>query len=156
MRKSFYISLLIGILLSCGNDKSLSEIEKYVTEIDNRKDLSESITEFITEDLNDEIVGGIDIYELTDNKGEIYRIIAEAVQPNQSPIHYKFYFKKDSLYFAKIIEFNKTGTDTLVNSEYYFNGVNLIKQIDRKENKVDAKIVWLASKLYLEYGKESD
>ena len=30
----------------------MSEIEKYVTEIDNRTDLSESITEFNTEDLN--------------------------------------------------------------------------------------------------------
>lgn len=127
-----------------------------MTKIDNRKDLSESISEFITEDLNDEIVGGIDIYELTDSKGEIYRIIAEALQPNQSPIHFNFYFKKDSLCYAKIIEFNKTGTDTIVNSEYYFNGIKLLKQIDRKKNKKDATIVWQASKLYLQFGKETN
>ena len=132
----------------------MSEIEKYVTEIDNRTDLSESITEFNTEGLDGDIVGGISIYELTDDSGEIYRIIAEVVQPNQSPANYVFYFKKDSLTFAKIVEFNETGTDTILNSEYYFDGMKLVKQIDKKKDKMDTKTVRQVSEFYLVYGKE--
>lgn len=154
MRKAFYISLIIGILISCGNDKTQSEIEKYVIEVDNRKDLSESITEFNTEDLNGVIVGGISIYELTDNDGEIYRIIAEVGQPNQSPANYEFYFKKDSLTFARIVEFNKTGTDTIVNSEYYFDGIELVKQINKEKEKMDPETVRQVSEFYLVYGKK--
>jgi hypothetical protein len=153
LRKTFYISLIIGFLISCGNDKTLSEIEKYVTEIDNRTDLSESITEFNTEDLNGEIVGGISIYELTDDSREIYRIIAEVGQPNQSPANYEFYFKKGSLTFAKIVEFNET--DTILNSEYYYNGMKLVKQIDKKKDKMDAETVRQMSEFYLVYGKET-
>lgn len=155
MRKTIYIALIIGFLISCGNDKTLSEIEKYVTEIDNRKDLSESITEFNTEDLNGEIAGGISIYELTDNNGEIYRIIAEVGQPNQSPANYEFYFKKDSLTFAKIVKFNETGTDTIINSEYYYDGVKLLKQTNWKEEKMDAETVRKVSEFYLVYGKQT-
>lgn len=155
MRKTIYIALIIGFLISCGNDNTLSEIEKYVTEIDNRKDLSESITEFNTEDLNGEIAGGISIYELTDNNGEIYRIIAEVGQPNQSPANYEFYFKKDSLTFAKIVEFNITGTDTIINSEYYYDGVKLLKQTNWKEEKMDAETVRQVSEFYLVYGKQT-
>lgn len=155
MRKAIYISLIIGFLISCGNDKTLSEIEKFVTAIDNRKDLSESITEFNTEELDGEIVGGISIYELTDNNGEIYRIIAEVGQPNQPPANYEFYFKKDSLTFAKIVEFNETGTDTIVYSEYYYDGMKLVKQIDRKDDKMDAETVRQVSEFYLVYGKET-
>ena len=155
MRKVFYISLIYGFLISCGNDKTLVEIEKYVKEIENRKDLSESITEFNTEDLHGEIVGGISIYELTNNKGEIYRIIAEVGQPNQSPANYEFFFKNDSLTFARILEFNETGTDTLINSQYYYNGTKLIKQIDQMKEKMEAETVRQASEFYLVYGKES-
>ena len=154
MRKAFYISLIIGLLISCSNDKTLSEIEKYVTEINNRKDLSESITEFNTEDLDGEIVGGITIYELTGKDGEIYRIIAEVGQPNQSPANYEFYFRKDTLTFAKIVEFNETGTDTIVNSEYYYDGPELVKQIDKKKEKLDPETVRQVSEFYLVYGKE--
>ena len=155
MRKAFYISLIIGILISCGNDKTLSEIENYVTEIENRKDLNESITEFNTEDLDGKIAGGISIYELTDKNGKIYRIIAEVGQPNQSPANYEFYFKKDSLTFARIVEFNETGTDTIVNSEYYYDGIKLIKQVDQKKEKMDAETVRQVSEFYLVYGKET-
>ncbi len=154
-RKVFYISLIIGLLISCGNDKTLSEIEKYITEIDNRKDLSESITEFNTENLDGEIVDGISIYELTDKNGEIYRIIAEVGQPNQSPANYEFYFKKDSLTFTRIVKFNKTGTDTIMDSEYYYDGIELIKQIDQKKEKMDAETVRQVSEFYLVYGKET-
>tara|TARA_R110002033_G_C3729433_1_gene223813 strand:- start:41 stop:514 length:474 start_codon:yes stop_codon:yes gene_type:complete len=155
LRKAFYISLIIGLLTSCGNNKTQSEIEKYVIEIDNRKDLSESITEFNTEDLNGEIVGGISIYELADNDGEIYRIIAEVGEPNQSPANYEFYFKNDSLTFARIVEFNETGTDTILNSEYYYDGIELVKQIDQKKEKMDAETVRQVSEFYLVYGKET-
>ncbi len=155
LRKTIYISLIIGFLISCGNDKTLSEIEKYVTEIDNRKDLTESITEFNTEDLDGEIIGGISIYELTDNNAEIYRIIAEVGQPNQSPANYEFYFKRDILTFARIVELNETGTDTILDSEYYYDGMKLVKQIDRKEDKMNADTVRQASEFYLVYGKET-
>jgi hypothetical protein len=155
LRKTIYIALIIGFLVSCGNDNTLSEIEKYVTEIDNRKDLAESITEFNTEDLDGEIVGGISIYELTDDNGEIYRIIAEVGQPNQSPANYEFYFKKDSLTFARIVEFNETGTDTIVNSKYYYDGIKLVKQIDKKKEKMDTETVRQVSEFYLVYGKET-
>jgi hypothetical protein len=155
LRKAFYISLIFGFLISCGNDKTLAEIENYVNEIENRKDLSESITEFNTEDLDGEIVGGISIYELTDKNGEIYRIIAEVGQPNQSPANYEFYFRNDSLTFAKIVEFNETGTDTILNSEYYYDGIELIKQIDKKKGKMDAETVKQVSEFYLVYGKET-
>ncbi|QXP52624.1 hypothetical protein [Cellulophaga sp. HaHa_2_1] len=133
----------------------MSEIEKYVTEIDNRKDLTESITEFNTEDLDGEIIGGISIYELTDNNAEIYRIIAEVGQPNQSPANYEFYFKRDSLTFARIVELNETGTDTILDSEYYYDGMKLVKQIDRKEDKMNADTVRQASEFYFVYGKET-
>ena len=126
-----------------------------MNEIENRKDLSESITEFNTEDMDGEIVGGISIYELTDNNGEIYRIIAEVGQPNQSPANYEFFFKKDSLTFARIVEFNETGTDTIINSEYYYNGTKLIKQIDQKKEKMDGETVRQVSEFYLVYGKET-
>jgi hypothetical protein len=155
LRKTIYIALIIGFLISCGNDKTLSEIERYVTEIDNRKDLSESITEFNTEDLNGEIAGGISIYELTDNKGKIYRIIAEVGEPNKSPANYEFYFKKDSLTFAKIVEFNETGTDTIIISEYYYDGVKLLKQTNWKKEKMDAETVRQVSEFYLVYGKQT-
>jgi hypothetical protein len=154
LRKTIYIALIIGFLISCGNDKALSEIEKYVTEINTRNDLSESITEFNTEDLNGEIVGGISIYKLTDEKEKIYRIIAEVGKPNQSPAHYEFYFKKYSLTFARIVEFNETGNDTIVNSEYYYDGIKLVKQIDLKKEKIDAETVRQASQFYLVYGKD--
>ena len=155
MRKTFYISLIVGFIIGCGNDKTLSEIEKYVTEIDNRNDLSESISEFNTEDLDGEIVGGISINELTDDSGEIYRIIAEVAQPNQSPANYEFYFKKNSLTFAKIVEFNETGTDTILNSEYYYDGVKLLKQTNWKEEKMNAETVRQVSEFYLVYGKQT-
>lgn len=155
MRKAVYISLLIGLLISCSNEKSIAEIDKFVAEIDNRKDLTESVTEFDTEDLDGEIVGGISIYELTDENGEIYRIIAEVGQPNQSPANYEFYFKSDSLTFAKIVEFNETGTDTIVNSEYYYDGIELIKQIDRMKEKMNAETVRQVSEFYLVYGKKT-
>ncbi|SDN16226.1 hypothetical protein [Kriegella aquimaris] len=117
--------------------------------------MSESITEFNTEDFDGEIVGGISIYELTDDNGEIYRIIAEVGQPNQSPANYEFYFKKDSLTFARIVEFNETGTDTIVNSKYYYDGIKLVKQIDQKKEKMDAETVRQVSEFYLVYGKET-
>lgn len=126
-----------------------------MTEIDNRNDLSQSITEFNTEDLNDEIVGGITIYKLTNDNGEIFRIITEVVQPTQSLANYKFYFKKDNLIYAKIVEFNEAGTDTIINSEYYYDGIKLIKQIDKKTDKMDAEIVRQVSEFYLVYGKEA-
>ncbi len=155
MKKTFVITLILGFLISCGNNKTVSEIDNYVIEIDKRTDLSESITEFITEDSNDEIVGGITIYELTDKNGKIYRIMAEIVQPSQSPANYEFYFKKDTLTFARIIEFDETGNDTITNSEYYFKGIELIKQLDKQGTEMTSETVRKASEFYLVYGKET-
>ncbi|WP_334058380.1 hypothetical protein [Polaribacter sp. P097] len=126
-----------------------------MSEIENRKDLSESINEFNMENLDGEIVGGISIYKLTDNNGEFYRVIAEVGQPNQSLANYEFYLKKDSLTFARIVKFNETGTDTIINSEYYFDGNELVKQIDKEKEKMDTQTVRQMFEFYLDYGEES-
>jgi len=153
LKKTFIIALLFAFIFSCGNNKTISEIENYMTQINNRSDLIESITEFNTEDLNDKIVGGISIYKLADEKGEIYRMTAEIVRNNQAPANYEFYFKKDTLTFARIIEFDKTGNDTIINSEYYFKGKKLLKQLNKQENKMGATTVKEVSEFYLVYGK---
>ena len=153
LKKTFVIALLFVFLFSCGNNKTISKIENYVTQINNRTDLIESITEFNTEDLNDKIVGGISIYKLADEKGGIYRMTAEIVRNNGAPANYEFYFKKDTLTFARIIEFDETGNDTIINSEYYFQGKKLLKQLNKQENKMDATTVKEVSEFYFVYGK---
>ena len=155
MKKTFVITLIFGFLIGCVDNNAVSEIKDYVTKTDSREDLTESITEFHTEDLDEEIIGGISIYELTDSDGEIYRIIAEVVQPNQRPAYYEFYFKNGTLNYSRIIEYDKSGSDTLMNSEYYFSGKKLIKQIDKRNNKMDAETVRQVSEFYLVYGKET-
>ncbi len=154
MKKTIFTFLIIGLLNSCGTNKTVSEIDDYINQISTRDDLAQSITEFNTENLNGEIVGGIDIYELTDENGETFRIIAEVVKPNQSPKHYVFYFKKDSMTYARVIEFDESGNDTIVDSKYYFSGADLIKQIDEQENKIEPETVRQLSDFYRAYGKE--
>ncbi|MGM1057468.1 MAG: hypothetical protein ACQEWG_16400 [Bacteroidota bacterium] len=154
MKKTFFIILIIGLLNSCGTNEAVSKIDGYINEISTRDDLTQSIIEFNTENLDGEIVGGIDIYELTDENGETHRIIAEVVQPTQSPKHYVFYFKKDNLTYARVIEFDESGNDTIVDSKYYFSGADLIKQIDEQENKIVPETVRQLSDFYRAYGKE--
>jgi hypothetical protein len=155
LKKTTVIALVFGILISCGNNQTVSEIDNFVSTINNRNDLTESITEFNTEDLSDVIIGGISIYKLTDKSGEIFRIIAEIGELNELPLNYEFYFQKDTLSFARIIKFNETGNDTLMISEYYFRGSELIKQNGKETNKIEAETVRKTSVFYLVYGKEA-
>ncbi len=55
MKKTTVIALVFGILISCGNNQTVSEIDNFVSTINNRNDLIESITEFNTEDLSDDM-----------------------------------------------------------------------------------------------------
>jgi hypothetical protein len=81
--------------------------------------------------------------------------MADIVEPNKSPANYEFYFKRHTLTFARIIELDQSGNDTIIKSEYYFKGTDLIKQLDKKENKKNAETVRQLSEIYLVYGKES-
>ena len=117
--------------------------------------MPESITEFVTENENDEAVGGTSIYELTDSNDNIYRIVAEVGQPNEPPANYEFYYKKDTLIFARIIQFDEKGEGKITDSEYYFKGADLIKQVHKKAKKIDPKTVRKKSEFYLVYGKET-
>ena len=145
MKKAIYITFIFGILISCSEKKTISEIQDYVNEIESRTDLNESITEFNTKDLNGEIVGGTAIYELTDNKNQLYRIITETSQPNDSVFNYEFYYKDKKLVFAKIIHCTNKSfeLDTITNSELYFQNGKLIKQIDLKPTGIDSEYVKL-------------
>ena len=150
MKRTIYITLIFGILISCSKNKTISEIQNYVSGIENRTDLNESITEFNTEDLNGEIVGGTSIYELTDNKNNLYRIITETAQPNDSTANFEFYYKDKELVLAKVLQFKNKSTelDTITNSELYYNKGKLIKQIDRKPTKINSEHIKLLAESY--------
>jgi hypothetical protein len=150
LKKAIYITLILGILISCSENKTISEIKNYVKAIENRTDLNESITEFNTEDLNGKIVGGSSIYELTDKQNHLYRIITETAQPNDSTAYFEFYYKDKELVFAKVLQFsnNSTELDTITNSKLYFNKGILIKQIDLKQTGIDSKTIKLLAESY--------
>jgi len=150
LKKAIYIAFIFGILISCSEKKTISEIQNYVNEINSRTDLNESITEYNTEDLNGEIVGGTAIYELTDNENHLYRIITETAQPNDSVSNYEFYYKDKKLVFAKIIHCSNKSIelDTITNSELYFQGGKLIKQIDRKPTGINSEHIKLLAESY--------
>ncbi|TYC07388.1 hypothetical protein ES677_15075 [Bizionia gelidisalsuginis] len=150
MKKPIYISLIFIILTSCSANKTISEIKNYVKEIENRTDLNESITEFNTENLNGEIIGGTSTYELTDKKNKLYRIITETAQPNDSTAYFEFYYKQKKLIFAKALQFSnkETDLDTITNTELYFYKGKLIKQIDFKLNKGDSEKIKLLAESY--------
>ncbi|WP_274474579.1 hypothetical protein [Mangrovimonas aestuarii] len=150
MKRAFYITLIFGILISCSENKTISEIQNYVNGIEARTDLNESITEFNTEDLNGEIVGGTSIYELTDKKNNLYRIITETAQPNDSTANFEFYYKDKELVFVKVLQFknNSTELDTIINSELYYKKGKLIKQIDRKPTELNSEQIKLLAESY--------
>jgi len=150
LRKTIYIALILGILINCSENKDISEIKNYVIEIDNRTDLNESITEFNTENQNGEIIGGSSIYELTDKDNELYRIIKESSQPNDSVFNYEFYYKDKKLIFAKVIKFsnNLSEFDTIVNSELYYKNEKLIEQLNKKTTGIDSEYVKLLAESF--------
>jgi hypothetical protein len=143
MKKAIYITLILGILISCSEKKTIYEIKNYVKKIENRTDLNESVTEFNTEDLNGKIVGGTSIYELTDKDNNLYRITKDGSNPNDTVLNYEFYFKNKKLVFAKIIKFSNYSSefDTIVNSELYFENGKLIEEISKKPIGIDAEYV---------------
>ncbi|WP_177209060.1 hypothetical protein [Bizionia echini] len=143
MKKAIYIALIFGILISCSEKRIVSKIKNYVKEIENRTDLNESVVEFNTENLNGEIVGGTSIYELTDKDNNLYRIIKDGSNPNDTVLNYEFYYKSKKLVFAKIIKFSNYSSefDTIVNSELYFKNGKLIEEINKKPIGIDVEYV---------------
>ena len=143
MKKVIYIALIFGILISCSERRTISEIENYVKEIENRTDLNESVTEFNTENLNGEIVSGTSIYELTDKDNNLYRIIKDGSNLNDTVLNYEFYYKSKKLVFAKIVKFSNYSSefDTIVNSELYFENGKLIEEINKKTIGIDAEYI---------------
>ncbi len=154
MKKALYILLVFGIIVSCGKTKTVISIDQFVTRVDMQTDLTYSISEYIIEDLNGEIVGGTDVYELTNENDEIFRIIVDEVTPNKNPVNYTFYFENKKLIYSKIIKFDESGTDTIINSEYYFKGAEMIKQVNKHENGIEPEEVRQLSDFYLVYGKD--
>ncbi|TYB76180.1 hypothetical protein [Bizionia myxarmorum] len=151
MKKRICILLIFVILTSCSVNKTITEIKNHVKEIENRTDLNESITEFNTENLNGEIIGGTSTYELTDKKNKLYRIITETAHPNDSIAYFEFYYKEKKLIFAKFLQFSnkQTELDTIINTKLYFKKGKLIKQIDFKLNKVDSEKIKLLAESYI-------
>jgi len=143
LKKAFCIALIFGILISCSEKRTISEIKNYVNEIENRTDLNESVTEFNTENLNGEIVGGTSIYELTDKDNNLYRITKDGSNPNDTVLNYEFYFKNKNLVFAKMTKVSNYSSefDTIVNSELYFENGKLIEEINKKPIGIDIEIV---------------
>ena len=143
LKRTIYITLIFGILISCSENKTISEIQNYVNEIENRTDLKESITEFNIEDLNREIVGGTSEFTLTDKQNKLYRIIKETSHPNDSILNYEFYYKDEKLVFAKVIKFStySLSFDTISNSELFYEKGKLIKQIDLKPTEINSEYI---------------
>ena len=135
MKKS-YITIILSLSVSCSNIRTISGINDYITKIDKRNDLFESIIEYETTDLKGKITGGISIYKLINSENKIYRLRAETIQENL-PTHYDFYFKKDILTFAKVIQFDLSRRDTIINSKYYYVNSRLIKQINLKKGRMN-------------------
>jgi len=154
LKKAIYIALIFGILISCSEKRTVSKIKSYVKEIENRTDLNESVTEFNTENLNGEIVGGTSIYELTDKDNNLYRIMIETAKPNDSTANFEFYYKDKELVFVKVLQFknNSTELDTIINSESYYKKGKLIKQIDRKPTELNSEQIKLLAESYIVYG----
>ena len=66
------MTIILGILISCSENKTKSEIKNYINNIDNHTYLNKSITEFNNENLNGQIHGGTLIYTLTDRDNKLY------------------------------------------------------------------------------------
>ena len=154
LKKTIIISLIFGFLISCGNGKTVSDIKKYVIAINNRTDLTEKVSESNAEDLKNDLISQMTIQVLKDSNDEILRVTAELIQKNGIPVNYEFYFKNEALTFARMTEFNDTRKDTIMDSDYYFNGSELIKQINRKKEELEAETVKQVSEFYLVFGKE--
>ena len=156
--KLIIILILTLIISSCNEKEKITTINDYVKNIDLRDDLSESITEFETEIYEKGVLGGIDIYELTDSLKNIYRITVNVSKPNDSVGEYEFYYKNDSLVFARIKDLIQSKADnqlldTLVDSEFYFDKNELLKRFDKKNENYDGEIIRQISEFYIVYGK---
>ncbi|WP_194852599.1 hypothetical protein [Nonlabens antarcticus] len=92
---------------------------------------------------------------MKNSNDEVVKVTADIIQKNRIPVKYKFYFKNEVLIFARMAEFNESRKDTTMDSDYYFNVSELIKQVDRKKNEMEAETVMNVSEFYLVFGKES-
>ncbi len=117
--------------------------------------MTELISEFKPEELKTDLINQIAIQVRKDSDENIFKVSAELVQKDGIPLKYVFYFKNEVLNFARMTEFNEIAKDTVMDSEYYFDGTELLKQINRKKEEMDAETVRQASEFYLIYGKEA-
>ncbi len=141
-------------MISCGSSSSISKIDRYVNKIDNRKDFSESIIEYVVEESTEHnITGGSEIYVLTDNNGNLKRIIADENESNRKPSNYQFYYRDSILIYARIIKFNGVGTDIITDSNFYFKDEKLIERKDRKDNRIHSEDVKEIAEYYKRKGE---
>ncbi|EAQ38305.1 hypothetical protein MED134_03299 [Dokdonia sp. MED134] len=154
MRKTIVIALIYSFLISCGSNYSVSKIDRYVKKVDNRKDYSELIVEYVVEESSEhEITGGSEIYVLTDKNGIVKRIVADENESNRKPANFQFYFRDSLLIYSRIVEFNDAGTDTITDSNFYFKGEKLIKQKDNKKNNIQSEYIKEMAEYYRRKGK---
>ena len=154
LREKILIILVFGFLTGCGNSSVISDIDQYVAIADESSDLKESITKYNAEDFNSDIINNMTYYELRDSEDKIYRIITDLITVDEIPYYYEFYYKNSDVVFSRIVELSKSGSDTLMNSRYYFSDSKLIKQIDQKEKNMESETVKQLSEFYFVFGND--
>jgi hypothetical protein len=146
LRKTIVITLIFSFLISCGGSSSISKIDRYVKKVNNQKDYSETIIEYVIEESDEhDITGGSDIHVLTDNNENLKRLTVDRNESNRKPANFQFYFRDSLLIYSRIVEFNDIGTD--------FKNEKLIKQKDRKVNTVSSEYIKEIAEFYKRKGK---
>ncbi len=138
MRKHIYIiTLLTGILVSCSENKAISEIHTYIKDIKTRTDLKESYLDRTR--------------EWTDKNGKLYRIISRVDRLNDTITNFEFYYKNEKLIYGKglILVKTKNQLDTISHSEIYVKNENIIKQIHKKPHKLDTQMIQLFGESFI-------
>ncbi|WP_422349505.1 hypothetical protein [Flagellimonas sp.] len=158
--KKLSLTLIFGIfLLGCQKQRKISEIENWISKIESRTDLIESITEFESEINGMDAIGGFDIYTVMDQDSIILKVYANIAMSNDSLTDYEFYFQKDTVVFANIRQYKQSGLDkqkldTLTDSDFYFENGYLVERIDRKKTELEPQTVkWLAES-YFVFGRD--
>jgi hypothetical protein len=155
LRKTAIISSLLSFLIACSSCSSVSKIDRYIKKIDNQKDLTELVTEYIIEESTEhDLTGEGTVSVLTDNDGTIRRIIANDNESHHKPTNYKFYYRDSLLIFSNLMLFNKERTDTISDIDYYFKDKKIIKKENRKHYDRHSEFIIERSKYYIRrYGK---
>ena len=154
MRKTIVIILIYSLLISCGSNSSISKIDRYVKKVNSQKNYSEKIIEHVIEESDEhDITGGSVIHVLTDNNENLKRLTVDINESNRKPANFQFYFRDSLLIYSRIVEFNDIGTDTIIDSDFYFKNEKLIKQKDRKVNAVSSEYIKEIAEFYKREGK---